>query len=182
MRTIPYLFFVVALFGITGVNAQNDRLLKEMNGREQPLAKTSLSLELGGSGIGYTLNFDRLLLETDFYKGTLRIGGGLLPFAQDPSENPRAIYFVPLEYNNLFGPRNHFFEFSLGAVYTNFFHDGNFWMSGRVGYRVQPFNTGFFFRTGIVLLYIPYTNPLVYPSATQEVWLPIPSVAWGISF
>jgi hypothetical protein len=161
--------------------AQNSRVLNAMHEREEKIAKTSLSFELGGNALIYSFNFDRVLIQSDFYKGTIRVGAGMIPFPESLKPN-RVFLFVPVEYNNLFGPRNHFFEFGLGTTLTNSLQGGDFWISGRVGYRMQPWRGGFFFRTGLVFLYIPFANPQFYGAEVQDIVLPIPSVSWGVSF
>lgn len=160
---------------------QNRFILADMEKRAQPIAKTSLSFEMGGNGLLYSFNYDRVLFQMDYYKATVRLGAALLPYPGS-SGNTRLWLFVPAEFNNLFGPKNHFFEFSLGTTYTNSLQGSNWWMTGRLGYRLQPFKTGFFFRTGLVLVYMPYANPQFFRNETQDFFIPVPSVAWGISF
>ena len=161
--------------------AQSNAVLNDMKEREQTIAENSLSFEMGGNALLYSLNYDRVLIQTDHYKGTIRIGAGVLPNVETNSGNSTWL-FIPIEFNNLFGPKNHFFEVSLGTTYSNSLQGANHWITGRLGYRVQPFDGGFFFRTGMVLLYIPYANPINFRNELQEVFLPIPSVAWGFSF
>lgn len=179
----PFLIgnIVLGLLFSCAVCAQSSRVTSEMKEREKPIANTAISLEMGGNALIYSLNFDRVLIQSNFYKGTIRIGAGIIPYPQSVKEN-RTFLFVPMEYNNLFGPKNHFLEVSLGTTYSNSLQGANFWMTGRVGYRMQHFGTGFFFRAGMVLQYIPYANPLVYRGQTQDVLLPLPGISWGICF
>lgn len=173
---------VVAVLFLSGwACGQSKRLLHDMQERERPIAKNGINLEMGGNALVYSLNYDRVLIQTDYYKGTVRIGIGVLPYPQSIKEN-RTWLFVPIEYNNLFGPKNHFLEVSLGTTYSNSLQGANHWITGRVGYRMHGFDSGFFFRTGMVLQYIPFANPQFYRGALQDIFLPLPSVAWGFAF
>ncbi len=169
------------LWFLGSLSAQNHDHLSEMQLREQPIAKNVINFEIGGNALVYSLNYDRVLLQTEYYKGTIRIGVGALPYPSSVKEN-RTWIFVPIEYNNLFGPKNHFLELSLGTTYTSSIQGANHWITGRIGYRLQNFDTGFFLRAGIVLIYVPYANPQAYNYEIQNVVLPLPSIAWGVSF
>ena len=125
--------------------AQSNAVLEDMKEREKTIAKTSLNLEMGGNALLYSLNFDRVLIQTDHYKGTIRIGAGLLPNIQTNSGNSTWL-FIPIEYNNLFGPKNHFLEVSLGTTYSNSLQGANHWITGRVGYRASTFQEWFLFQ------------------------------------
>lgn len=175
-----YFFGIAMLLNILLV-AQPNFLEEGFENRQKPIAKSAVSLELGGNALLYSLNFDRVLVQSDTYKGTLRIGVGVLPYLESVKEN-RTFLFVPIEFNNLFGPYNHFFELGLGITLNNSIQGANHWITGRAGYRVHPFKTGFYFRTGIVLVYIPYANPLMNRNESRDFFLPIPSVAWGVAF
>lgn len=163
------------------LSAQSNHRLSEMQLREEPISPNAINFEFGGNALVYSLNYDRILLQTPHYKGSLRIGVGILPYPESVKEN-RTWFFVPIEYNNLFGPKNHFLEVSVGTTYTSSLQGANHWITGRVGYRLQNMDGGFFLRTGMVLLYIPYANPQAYNFELQDVFLPMPTVAWGFSF
>lgn len=161
--------------------SQSSHLPAKYSDHNRPIAINSLSFEFGGNALIYSINYDRVLIQSDHYKGTIRIGAGILPYPFSLKEN-RVWLFVPIEYNNLFGSQNHFFELSLGTTYSSSIQGANHWITARAGYRLQPFSAGFFLRTGLVLLYIPYANPQLYRNEVQDVILPIPSLAIGMSF
>lgn len=172
---------LVMLLCFGSLSAQNHDQMTEMQQREQPITRNVINFEIGGNALIYSLNYDRVLLQTEHYKGTIRIGLGMLPYPSSVKDN-RTWIFVPIEYNNLFGPKNHFLELSLGTTYTSSIQGANHWITGRIGYRLQNFDTGFFLRAGIVLIYVPYANPQAYNYEIQNVVLPLPSIAWGVSF
>ncbi len=181
MRAEYLIIALGTLFCSAKLCSQNQEHLSEMQLRELPITKNTINFEISGNALVYSLNYDRVLLQTEFYKGTLRIGAGVLPYPSEVKESRNWI-FIPIEYNNLFGPKNHFLELSIGTTYTHSFQGANHWVTGRIGYRLQGFNTGFFFRAGLVLLYIPYANPQAFNYEIQDFTFPLPAVAWGISF
>ncbi|TVR38683.1 MAG: hypothetical protein EA392_09420 [Cryomorphaceae bacterium] len=175
---ISFLVFVGLHFT---AHSQNLRMQHEMQMREKDIARTSVHFEIGGNALGWSINGDRILFQSDYYKGSLRLGIGILPYPSSLKDN-RTFLFFPVEYNNLFGPKQNFLEIGLGTTFTNSLQGSDIWITGRVGYRLQPIGGGFFMRAGLVLLYIPYTNPILYGNETMDIVLPLPSVSWGFSF
>lgn len=161
--------------------AQNTPSPGVKNYEVRTIARNSVNFELGGNGFIYTLNYDRLFFQSDYYKSGIRIGFGVLPLASTVDESGRAVMFIPVEYNSLFGLKKHYLEVSIGATYTTFVQGSEFWMTGRVGYRMQGEKGGFFFRTGMVLMYLPYANPQLWTRPTNDFLFPMPAVAWGFS-
>lgn len=161
--------------------AQNTSTPGVKNYEVRTISRNSVNFELGGNGFVYTLNYDRLFFQSDYYKSGIRIGFGVLPFASQVDESGRAVVFIPVEYNSLFGLKKHHLEVSVGATYTTFVQGSEFWMTGRVGYRMQGEKGGFFFRAGMVLMYLPYANPQVWVNPTNDFLFPMPAVAWGFS-
>jgi len=162
-------------------SAQSNKRLNDMRIREAKIKPSAVNFELGGNGLFYSFNYDRVLIQMDHYKGSVRIGAGIIPYPESIKDN-RTFLFLPVEYNNLFGPKQNFLEVSMGTTYNNSLQGGNWWMTGRVGYRLQPIDGGFMLRAGLVLLYIPFANPNFFQFATQDVILPMPAVSWGFSF
>jgi hypothetical protein len=161
--------------------AQNKTQLGVKNYEVRTIARNSVNFELGGNGFIYTLNYDRLFFQSDYYKSGIRVGFGVLPLASQIEESGRAVVFIPIEYNSLFGLKKHHLEVSVGVTYTTFVPGSEFWITGRVGYRIQGENGGFFFRAGMVLMYLPYANALYWTSPTNDIIFPMPAVAWGFS-
>lgn len=182
---MPHKYWLIISYLAVGLGhaavAQRPNRLSEYSGRERPVVENSVSIEIGGNALAYSFNYDRVLIQTDYYKGTVRIGAGVVPYPNSIKEN-RTWLFIPVEYNNLFGPENHFLEVSLGTTYSTSIQGANHWITARLGYRLQQFQTGFFLRTGLVLIYIPYANPQAYNYELQNVVLPFPAIALGMSF
>jgi len=187
-----FMYFLKWSFGLPGfalmlvlwscqVFAQNTQPPGVKNYEVRTIARNSVNFELGGNGFIYTLNYDRLFFQSDYYKSGIRIGFGVMPLASTVDQSGRAVVFIPVEYNSLFGLKKHHLEVSVGATYTTFIQGSEFWMTGRVGYRIQGEKGGFFFRAGMVLMYLPYANPQLWTNPTNDFLFPMPAVAWGFS-
>jgi hypothetical protein len=173
--------FVSLLFlcGIK-IEAQSLKPMPERLLEVKTISRQAVNFEMGGNGLFYTLNYDRLLFQSDYYRSGFRIGFGIFPFTSE-IESTRAVLFIPVELNNLFGPKKHHLELSIGVTYNNLLQGSEFWMTGRVGYRMQGANGGFFFRAGMVLNYIPFANPALFRNRLNDFYFPMPAVAWGFS-
>lgn len=173
-------FFNVLLLSFT-LNAQDAPQLGVKNYEVRTIARNAVNFELGGNGFIYTLSYDRLFFQSDYYKSGIRVGFGVVPLASQVEESGRAVVFIPIEYNSLFGLKKHHLEVSVGATYTTIIQGSELWITGRVGYRMQGEKGGFFFRAGMVLMYLPYANPQLWTNPINDFIFPMPAVAWGFS-
>ncbi len=132
------------------------------------IARHAVFLELGGNGIAYSVNYDRLISYSENFKTSVR--GGV--FAQ--WWNGGAVGF-PVEINGLIGKKQHFLEVGLGGMYSygvegikwkapneqgkeGYENYSAFHVSSRVGYRLQKAEGGFFFRAAYTPMVRIYTN------------------------
>lgn len=160
---IKSLFFTLILSGCMIVS-----LAQEVRPTQSESAKHTIFLELGGNGIAYSLNYDRLLSSGKWFSTSARAGvfanwwnGGALGF--------------PLEINGLLGKQKHFLEIGAGAMYS-YGIEGVKWLtpndqgkegyenysaihvSGRIGYRFQKPEGGFFFKAAYTPMAKVYTD------------------------
>jgi len=173
-------FLILSLIFSIEIDAQNLKPIPERLLEVKTISRQAVNFEMGGNGLFYTINYDRLLFQSDHYRTGFRIGFGIFPFASE-LEPSKAALFIPVELNSLFGPKKHHLEVSIGATYNNLLQGSEFWMTGRVGYRMQGPNGGFFFRAGMVLNYIPFANPALFRSRLNDIYFPMPAVAWGFT-
>jgi hypothetical protein len=123
----------------------------------QSLPKNTFFLELGGNGMFYSLNYDRILLDRPTWKIAARIGGMYFPGL---GESNRHMIGLPLEISYLKGRNNHHLEVGLGftSVYDTYplaetqLRELAVMGVGRIGYRYQKREGGLFFKTGFTPL------------------------------
>lgn len=103
--------------------------------------KNSIQVDLGGHGLFYSLNYERILLNGERFKTAIQAGISYYP----PGTGIRDVW-MPLGVNELVSFGNHHLEAGLGympireAIRTEGQADEWFWshmMTGRVGYRFQ---------------------------------------------
>ena len=129
---------------------------------EQPLQKNTLFLELGGNGMFYSLNYDRILLDRSPWKLSGRMGGMYFPGL---GEANRHLIGLPLEISYLRGKNNHHLEIGFGFTpiydtYPGINYQGEDYQRqdlavmgvARIGYRYQKREGGLFFKTGFTPL------------------------------
>jgi hypothetical protein len=123
-------------------------LLGAMAHADERSAHNSLYLELGGSGLLWSANYDRMFGE---YL-SLRVGVEGLEF--DPLCDCKSFFFVvPVTASALVGPGAHKLELGLGATTfigttdsTGYRPTPTVWATGVFGYRYAPKQSGFMFR------------------------------------
>lgn len=127
--------------------------------KEDLLANTkrnTIYFELGGSGVAYSFNFDRILtkkrLMTSFSIGATCFGKSNSFYRSQTNVG------IPVSYNLIFGKKNHMFELGVGA--TLFYSKGIFDLLDQVhdekgtstylhlkcGYRYQKPSGGIFYK------------------------------------
>jgi hypothetical protein len=124
-----------------------------------PVAPNALYLELGGSALIYSLNYERMLSSTV----GLRLGGGYMSVTgeDDYGDNLSvALLMIPVTVSYLLGEGAHRLELGGGAVFawasastdTDFASGSGVAATGIVGYRYSAPGGGFLFRAGFTPL------------------------------
>jgi hypothetical protein len=134
------------------------------------IAKNALYVELGGNGVGYTLNYERRIAE----QASLRVGGmfwkasATASSGGDSVSSSATMAIVPVMANFLgLGTANHKLEVGAGVAMAYFSGEASNSIGDKVsgtgmvpmgtatlGYRYQPRDGGFLFRAG----YTPVFN------------------------
>jgi hypothetical protein len=123
----------------------------------EPVRRNTFFLELGGNGMFYSLNYDRILLSRDTWKLSGRVGALYVPSFK--ADN-RHMTGVPLEISYLRGRGKHFLEVGLGltGLYDTYplsetrIRELAVMGTARIGYRYQKPEGGLFFKTGFTPL------------------------------
>lgn len=110
--------------------------------------KNNIQLELFGSGILYSVNYERVLLNKNKHKTVSDVG-----ISRVPMNHFDGICF-PVSVNHLFSFQYHHVELGLGmtpyfAFGGNYDGWGNFY-SMRIGYRYQKPHRKFIFRAAVI--------------------------------
>ncbi len=123
---------------------------------QEQKANNSVYIELGGNGLYYSVNYERILLRTGFANYALR--GGMSFFKMNTNRN---IFSWPLELNVIFGQKKSHIEFAPGytLIHESELGENHFGsiLFLRIGYRYQKSTKGFIFRVG----FTPYTDFLI---------------------
>lgn len=119
-------------------------------------ASNSVFLEVGGPGIIYSLNYDRMLCEMF----SLRVGATYFAF-HELYDDYAGYFFAPVVANLLLGSAQHKFEAGLGVVpgwafpfragdYSGF----QFNQVALAGYRYAPTGGGLTFRANVEVIHL----------------------------
>jgi hypothetical protein len=120
---------------------------------EPPAAKNAFYVELGGNGIFYSVNYDRLITPHVAARA-----GVMLFRAEDNASNSVAVAVAPVVVSYLFGEGNSHFEAGVGVglATASIDHvdfgedfDQTLYGTGVLGYRYQPRTGGVVFRAGL---------------------------------
>ncbi|AHM61553.1 hypothetical protein D770_16495 [Flammeovirgaceae bacterium 311] len=126
-------------------------------------AKNAVYLELGGNGVFYSLNYERMVYQKGMFKSAARIGFSTFPKKIETETKTYWNAALPLELLGLIGRSKHHLEFGVG--YTPYYYaDTKFEVGSRgfefdryrftaivpfrIGYRYQNPDGGFLFRVG----------------------------------
>ena len=137
--------------------------------------KNTIYLELGGNGLAYSLNYERIFREKGNHLLSVRFGASYWTyFINDLSDE--IVVAVPLEFNYLLGKGDNYLNLGIGitpAISNVGLYD--YWFVPRVGYRFQK-QDGQFISVGL--------TPLVWPKLVpaEQYFLPWASIQLGISF
>ncbi len=142
--------------------------------------KNAIHLEIGGHGLAYSLNYERMLLNGERFKTSIQAG-----FAWYPRFTGIRQTWIPVMAQQTFTlPRNsHPLEVGLGLTFTYdalvldnmalLIPQWNYLGSARLGYRFQPPQSRWAFRAGFTPQF-EFNNPL-------EVY-PLPAISIGRTF
>jgi hypothetical protein len=146
---------LLACFLSSNVFAQRYREHRDdrYDSRRYEEAKNAVYVEVGGNGVGYTINYDRKLGD----KFSLR--GGIEFWGVVSSEGGAGIVLAPVMVNYLAGRGDNRLELGLGKLFAQVgagYSDSQYWSringdtwTGTIGFRHQPRRGGFLFRVGL---------------------------------
>ncbi|HTF03234.1 MAG TPA: hypothetical protein VK826_04380 [Bacteroidia bacterium] len=124
------------------------------------IARSTVYVELLGSGALYSLNYDRLFLKKDAFGLSARVGLSYMTQVHS--------FYIPVAINGLWGKRNHHLELSAGVTFILIQDENNILKTTgteiayvpAIGYRFQKNDGGFFFRL-VVLKFFPVEESVV---------------------
>ena len=161
---IKYVLMSIYLFCAMSVFAQEGK------------SYNSVYCELGGNGLYYSINYERLILKSKIANYGLR--GGIAFFTINTN---RDLLSFPFEFNIIFGQNKSHIEFAPGYTLIHEHQvDEKNWGSIlflRLGYRYQKGSGGFVFRAG----FTPYTDFLIdyWDTPQLSLWF---GISAGYSF
>ncbi len=119
--------------------------------------RNSVQLELGGHGLIYSLNYERILLNAPRFKTAVQAGIAYYPPSADIID-----IWIPVLVNEIISFNEHHMEIGVGHVFTvestrNLVNPPNAWelhgfMTGRLGYRLQKPGCHFIMRAAFTPL------------------------------
>ncbi len=141
--------------------------------------KNSAQIEVGGHGLFYSLNYERILINGSQFKTTAQ--GGISFY---PKHTGVRDFWIPIVVNELFSFTKHHLELGVGHVFIreatrdmennpiNWYWSGVF--TGRIGYRYQQ-------PAGRIIIRIGFTPFLEYEDRYKEFY-PSGGIAFGYNF
>ncbi len=173
MKKIAIIFLLTAIS--TAAFAHTDSLIsyKFQN-------KNSLQLDLGGHGLGYSVNYEKIILNGERFKTTAQVG-----IAYYPPITGLIQIWAPVIINQIYTFNKHHVEFGLGMMFTDdygYYQKANSlemhkrmynFYAGRVGYRYQKPDGKFLFRASF--------TPLIERNYSNSLY-PLGGVSFGWSF
>lgn len=170
MKTVFFSF--ICIFTLHTVSSQDQRSSKFQN-------KNSLQFELGGHGLFYSVNYERILVNADRFKTAAQLGFSYYP----PSTGVRD-FWIPFSINEIISFGNHHIEAGLGYVLLREAardqeNNPDYWywtdlVSGRIGYRFQ--------KPGGRLIFRAAFTPMIEFNNVAFEFHPSAGVAVGYSF
>ncbi|MGJ3234150.1 hypothetical protein [Marivirga sp.] len=160
-RTLILILFVIAPF-FNSVAQESSNFLH----------KNSLQLELGGHGLIYSFNYERILVDKGKHKTAGQIGVAYYPASVGFRD-----FWMPVGINQIYNfNSSHHFEAGLGMVLIReaLRNEDNeavkwFWdafISARLGYRYQKPNSRFLFRVALTPVLETYLFREIVPKPT----------------
>jgi hypothetical protein len=180
MKNHRHILLAVLILMVCSTHAQDTNKFVKLN---------SVQLELGGHGLVYSLNYERILLNYNRFKLAGQVG-----FSYYPPFTGFIDYWIPISINGMFSIRNHHIELGSGFIINrvssrDFYNNAIDWdwegfLSARIGYRYQKPDGHFLFRAGFTpVLEINFLSKLKpVNSGFISGFHPLPAVAFGYSF
>ena len=147
------------------------------------IKKNSVSFELAGAGLFYSVNYDRLILVDEKIRFSITTGFWYIPQIETISDF-QSFAGATIGFNTLFGKKTHFAEFGFGFSYINMRQENGHmfhttYIPVRIGYRYQKDEGGLFLRASFMPIFENYQNIDVKVLA---VFTPYLALAVGYSF
>lgn len=120
--------------------------------------------EIGGNGLMYSLNYERIMKQASAVFFSMRLGYGIIPTHQSGGVEQT----IPLEFNWAQG-KSHHLEYGIGVTtvlgYSSYSaHPVSFIPAPRMGYRYQAPNGRLVVRAGLSLLFTNHYNQSSSPT------------------
>ncbi|MDR5592052.1 hypothetical protein [Christiangramia sp. SM2212] len=150
---------------------------------QDSIKKNSIYTEIGGNGVLYSINYERLYNVSKLINITSRIGYGYFTINRIKANS------IPFEINGLYAiaKQKHFIEIGSGITYldTKDLNDDPLDITAliyaaRLGYRYQKPTGGIMYRIGITPLYDFYSDK--QNLIRSKVWFLIGGISIGYNF
>lgn len=144
---------------------------------QERIPKNSAYFELGGNGLYYSFNYERIFIQGDKMNYAIRGGLGYTPKFIHGND----IFVLPVEFNIITGQNNSHFELGFGYTFVYQYWIGDHYgqlLLLRFGYRFQKKSKGLMYRLALT----PFTDYFVYPNWTDRFITPFAAASIGYSF
>lgn len=145
----------------------------------------SIFVEIGGNGLYYSVNYDRLFKVSEYFYISRRAG---VHYSNNLLGNNYRFIGVPIEISGLASISDrHFLEIGAGITILNRRNNGDNHnetlaiLALTAGFRYQRPNGGFFFKGGFTPLYNFYVDH-PSPNTAYYTWMVLPGIAFGYTF
>lgn len=164
-------FFLLAFFFLSFIS---------LKAQDTNVKKNVVNVEVAGSGIFYSFNYDRMLIIDENMRFTVNVGAWYIPQFENFADFKMIIGAV-VGFNTLIGKEKHFAELGLNLSYMLMedIDDSKFhviYLPIRLGYRYQRDEGGLFLRASFM--------PMISISQdSDEIFYPVtPHFAVGLGF
>jgi len=149
--SVRFLILLLSIFLFLNSFSQ-DKLIK----------KNTVSVELAGSGLFYSINYDRLIVINEKIRFSATTSLWYLPRIERLSDF-QSFAGANLSFNTLFGKQTHFAELGFGFSYINMRQENGkmyhtTYIPLRIGYRYQKDEGGLFGRVSFMPLFENYQH------------------------
>ena len=130
--------------------------------QNESIKKNTVSLELAGSGLFYSVNYDRLIVIDEKIRFSATTSIWYLPKIEQLSDF-QSFAGINLSFNTLIGKKTHFAELGFGLSYINMKQENGkmyhtTYLPIRIGYRYQKDEGGLFGRVSFMPLFENYQH------------------------
>lgn len=135
-------------------------LIAQSKQMSAPFHQNQLSLSLGGGGLVYSLNYERLLLKDSPINYAIEIGA-----AYYPKGSGFSTLWLPVSVNTILFQGKHHLETGIGAAITSEtwtakkrkpIDGSDYFATLKIGYRYQAIGSRFVFRTSFMSFFETY--------------------------